>query len=90
MMRISGISGEFSLIGRFAKRQTGNDIRILKGVGDDCAVLDAGNGRCQLVTADMMVENDYFNTEWFTPKQIGKKLVECNVSDIVAMGSDPD
>lgn len=89
-MRISEIGGEFALIRRLSERQRVKDPSIVRGVGDDCAVIDAGTGDYLLITSDMMVESSHFNTDWFTPEQIGKKLVECNVSDIVSMGGTPD
>jgi thiamine-monophosphate kinase len=87
-MKISEIGGEFA----FIRRMTGvsrDDPAIVKGVGDDCAVLEHAGGRYLLFTTDMMVENTHFSLAWNTPYQIGKKLMEVNVSDIVAMGGDP-
>jgi thiamine-monophosphate kinase len=37
----------------------------------------------------MMVENSHFSLAWHSPYQVGKKLMEVNVSDIVAMGGTP-
>ncbi len=88
-MKISDIGGEIALIKRLTDRQQTTDPTIIKGVGDDCAVLDAGTSMYQVVTADMMVENDHFDLKWFSPEQIGSKLVECNVSDITSMGGTP-
>ena len=87
-MKISEIGGEFALIRRLTGR-TYQDQAILKGVGDDCAVLEYTPDRHLLVTVDMMVENDHFSLRWHTPFQIGRKLMESNVSDIVAMGGTP-
>ncbi|MBN1785553.1 MAG: thiamine-phosphate kinase [Candidatus Methanofastidiosa archaeon] len=88
-MRISELGGEFALIRRLAEKQSINDPSIVKSIGDDCAVIDNGKEEYLLITADMIVENDHFNTRWYTPDQIGRKLVECNVSDIVSMGGWP-
>jgi thiamine-monophosphate kinase len=87
-MRINEIGGEFALINLIAKSY-GNRPDVVCGVGDDCAVIRSANDMYLLVTTDMMVENDHFSLTWFTPEQIGKKCMESNVSDIVAMGGTP-
>ena len=38
----------------------------------------------------MMVENDHFCLKWQTPFQVGMKLMEVNVSDIISMGGEPE
>lgn len=87
-MRIADIGGEFALIKRLT-RPTLSDRAIIKGIGDDCAVLAYTPDTHLLVTVDMMVEDDHFTLGWHTPYQAGIKLMESNVSDIVAMGGTP-
>ncbi len=86
-MRIAELGGEFALI----KRLTGEsqDPAVIKGVGDDCAVVEYTQEKYLLITVDMMVEDDHFTLAWHTPFQIGRKLMESNVSDILAMGGSP-
>lgn len=83
-MKIRAI-GEFGLIDRITKKP--RDKNIVVGIGDDAAVVKTKG--LQVLTTDCLVEGDHFRTEWFTPKQIGMKAIEINVSDIAAMGAIP-
>ncbi len=85
-MDISKIGGEFELIKKLTKKPSGKE--IIKGIGDDAAVIKVGN-RYLVFTTDTMVEGDHFSLKYFTPRQVGKKAVEVNVSDIGAMGAKP-
>ncbi|HOW35119.1 MAG TPA: thiamine-phosphate kinase [Candidatus Omnitrophota bacterium] len=79
--------GEFGLIGRIAKsarRQKG----VIKGIGDDTAVLAYSPKRYLLFTADMLVEGKHF-TKIMGPELIGRKSLACSISDIAAMGGVP-
>jgi thiamine-monophosphate kinase len=78
--------GEFGLIDRITKKPKSKD--ILVGIGDDAAVIKTKKG-LQVLTTDCIVEGDHFSRKWFTPKQIGMKSIEINVSDVAAMGGIP-
>ncbi|MEA2015277.1 MAG: thiamine-phosphate kinase [Actinomycetota bacterium] len=85
-MDISKIGGEFALIERLARKPAGKN--IIRGIGDDAAVIKVGKSYIVLTT-DTMVEGDHFSLGYFSPVQVGKKAVEVNVSDIGAMGAEP-
>jgi len=57
-------------------------------VGDDAAVIDAGD-HCMLVTTDLLVEGIHFNLVYTPLKHLGYKAVSVNVSDIYAMNAEP-
>ncbi|MDP6670546.1 MAG: thiamine-phosphate kinase [archaeon] len=78
--------GEMGLIKRIAKKARNKN--VLVGIGDDGAVLRVGKKKL-VVTVDALVENDHFSLDWFSPKQVGMKAVEINVSDIGAMNAKP-
>jgi thiamine-monophosphate kinase len=85
-MRLKDI-GEFGLIKRFQKKiKTGPD--VIKGSGDDCAVLKFDAQRYQLFTCDMMVEGvDFYKS---SPLQlVGRKALGISISDIAACGGIP-
>lgn len=78
--------GEFNLIKRLTQKP--KDKNILKGIGDDTAVIKIGN-KLLTITTDTIVDGDHFSLKYFTPIQVGKKAIEINVSDIVSMGAIP-
>ena len=61
---------------------------VLLGPGDDAAVL-APRGDV-VVTTDVLVENIHFKRSWSPAFQVGRKAVAVNVSDVEAMGADPE
>src|SRR3990167_9463483 len=83
-MRLSAL-GETGLIQRLAKNfKAGND--IVKGIGDDCAVIRISKERHLLITIDMLLEDVDFRLKDATAYQIGWKSLACGLSDIASMG----
>lgn len=85
-MLISKI-GEFGLIKRFQKRIK-TDSSVIKGSGDDCAVLTFDKYKYQLFTCDMIVEGVDFTSK-DKPYLIGRKALAVSISDIAACGGIP-
>ncbi len=64
------------------------DSSVVKGIGDDTAILKFDKENYLLVTTDMLIENIHFKKS-LSPKHIGRKALACNISDIAAMGGIP-
>jgi thiamine-monophosphate kinase len=79
--------GEFGLIERFRK-QIRTDSAVIKGSGDDCAVLKFDKLYHQLYTCDMIVEGVDF-TRKDDPYLIGRKAIAVSLSDIASCGGIP-
>ncbi|MCD6320055.1 MAG: thiamine-phosphate kinase [Candidatus Desulfofervidaceae bacterium] len=62
---------------------------LLKGIGDDAAVLEFAETYF-LCTTDLLVENSHFRWEWMPPFALGYKSLAVNLSDIAAMGGKPE
>ncbi len=81
--------GEFGLINRCMKSLGRRDGRLIVGVGDDAAVLQPSAGKHLVATCDMMVEGVHFLASVATPRQIGRKAMAMNLSDLAAMNASP-
>ena len=62
---------------------------VLKGVGDDCAVLDSTRQSRLVVSTDVLVEGVHFRRRWMHPYFLGRKALLVNLSDLAAMGALP-
>jgi thiamine-monophosphate kinase len=62
---------------------------LVRGIGDDCAVLRVPPGHELLVTTDFTLENVHFRREWHRPEVVGWRCLARGLSDIAAMGGEP-
>lgn len=85
-MKLKAI-GEFGLIEKIA-RGVKTDRSVIKGIGDDTAVLEWTKDKYLLSTADMLIEDRHFKRTT-APEKIGWKALCCGISDIAAMGGLP-
>lgn len=80
--------GEFGLINHLADQITLQHPTTMKGIGDDAAVVNAGD-RCLLLTTDMLLEGIHFDLRYVPLRHLGYKAIAVNVSDIAAMNGKP-
>jgi thiamine-monophosphate kinase len=81
--------GEFGFIDRIAPLGNFRSEGVVKGIGDDCAVISIGGPDHLLVTTDLLVERVHFLMNWARPEVIGGKILTANLSDIAACGGTP-
>jgi thiamine-monophosphate kinase len=62
--------------------------RVIKGIGDDCAVIRTPGAGAMLLTTDVFIEGVHFLPDQ-PPESVGGKLLAVNLSDIAAMGGRP-
>ncbi|PKM83393.1 MAG: thiamine-phosphate kinase [Firmicutes bacterium HGW-Firmicutes-14] len=81
--------GEFGLIERLGRILPCPSDRVIKGIGDDTAVLRPEQEKLVLMTTDMLIEDVHFSLRYFPPRAVGWKALAVNISDIAAMGGLP-
>jgi thiamine-monophosphate kinase len=62
---------------------------LLRGIGDDCALLRPAAGHELLVTTDFSLEGVHFRDDWHPADSAGHRCLARGLSDIAAMGGDP-
>ena len=80
--------GEFGLIKILTDKNVIVNSSTIKAVGDDAAVLSAGD-HVKLVSTDLLIEGVHFDLSYMPLKHLGYKAVVVNLSDIFAMNAMP-
>ncbi|HET6890872.1 MAG TPA: thiamine-phosphate kinase, partial [Pyrinomonadaceae bacterium] len=82
---------EFEFIERLRAqlRDNRHPSELLRGIGDDAAVISQSSGRDTLITSDLLVEDIDFRRESTQPGLLGHKALAVSLSDIAAMGGRP-
>ena len=62
---------------------------LIRGIGDDCAVLRIPRGHEALITTDFSLEGIHFRRDWHPPEVVGYRCLTRGLSDIAAMGGEP-
>lgn len=80
--------GEFGLIDKLTKDIKLVNTSSMRGVGDDCAVMEYKDTEV-LVSTDLLLENVHFDLTYVPLKHLGYKSAIVNFSDIYAMNGTP-
>jgi thiamine-monophosphate kinase len=75
---------------RRSTKGLGPATRIVQGIGDDCAVLRTASSHDNLVTTDFCLEGVHFRREWHPADTVGHRCLVRGLSDIAAMGGEPN
>ncbi len=79
LQRIANL-GEFGLLDQLERRA------LVKGIAEDAALLGDG----VVVTQDTLVDGVHFRPEWTSWHDLGYKSAAVNLSDLAAMGAEPE
>lgn len=77
-------AGEFGLIAALTQRFEQGPL-VFVGPGDDAAVVRMPRGHV-VVSTDLLVEGRHFRREWSSARDIGRRAIAQNLSDVNAMG----
>ena len=81
---------EFTLIRALKQRYGSTDARIVRGMGDDAAVIAPRRTDSYLLTTDLLAEGIHFDRTTAAFADVGFRAAAANLSDIAAMGGIPE
>jgi thiamine-monophosphate kinase len=82
--------GEFGLIDHLLSNNATRRKETVLSTGDDACLIDAVEGRYQVISTDMLVEGVHFDLMYTPLAHLGYKAVVVNLSDICAMNARPE
>lgn len=72
------------------RRAAGRTVPGLRlGIGDDAAAVAPTPGRLMVAASDLLAEDVHFRRRYFSPGDLGFKVLAVNLSDMAAMGAIP-
>lgn len=80
--------GELAMVERILSLLGDGGRGVVRGPGDDGAVVDPG-GRQLVLSTDSQHEGVHFRSHWTAPRDLGRRALAVNVSDLGAMGAEP-
>jgi thiamine-monophosphate kinase len=82
------VAGEFDFVQWIRDRQRANSL-VRLGSGDDLAILNWPSGDLLLVGVDQVLDGVHFDSKIHSPRDIGRKAMNRNLSDCAAMAALP-
>src|SRR5882757_5505918 len=82
------MAGEFDFI-QWLKQQSPRDERVVVPIGDDLAAMKWAADDLLLVGVDQVLDGVHFDSAIHSPRQIGRKAMNRNLSDCAAMACLP-
>ena len=91
MARTLGDLGEFGVIARIERAARRHPVgrHVVLGIGDDAAVLRPRAREDIVVSTDAMVEDVHFRWATSSARDVGRRALVANLSDLAAMGARP-
>ncbi|HSF66232.1 MAG TPA: thiamine-phosphate kinase [Nitrospiraceae bacterium] len=80
---------EFDLIHALHRRHSCRAPSVIRGIGDDAAIVASRAGEWTVLTTDLLAEGVHFDLGTATMADIGFRAATANLSDIAAMGATP-
>jgi thiamine-monophosphate kinase len=83
------VLSEFALIRSLRRRFGRTDSSVVRGIGEDAAIIKMPTGSRLLLTTDLLAEGVHFDLATTTLQDVGYRAAVANLSDIAAMGGVP-
>ena len=83
------LQSEFALIRSLRNRFAAPDPRIVRGIGEDTAVIKTSDREWTLLTTDLLAEGVHFDLSTSSLEDVGYRAAIANLSDIASMGGTP-
>ena len=81
--------GEFALIHRILKRYGWEDTGLIRGIGEDAAIIKTPSPDWLVLTTDLLAEDVHFDLTTTAIEDVGYRAAVANLSDIASMGARP-